>query len=241
METIEQTPASERPRERCLQRGAQALSLRECLALILGSGPPGVGCLGIAHRLLNRPGDGLSAPEEERAFFVAMEGSPVALLHEVRGLGTANQAKLLAAFELGRRYALFREAKQAPRKPTSRDDWATIALGRIPPHLRGESREWLGFIPYYRSGEIGELCVVERGVRTHVNVDPGELFARVLALRPAGLFLVHNHPSGNTAPSESDFELTRDVNQIARQFAIRLLGHWIVASRDQRLIGMEIP
>jgi DNA repair protein RadC len=104
-----------------------------------------------------------------------------------------------------------------------------------------EKREWLGFVPYYRSTELGDLCVVERGVRTHVNIDPAELFARLLALRPLGYFLVHNHPSGNTTPSEQDFELTRRVGQLSKQLGIHQLGHWIVAPHEERLIGMEIP
>jgi DNA repair protein RadC len=241
METIQNTPASERPRERCLERGAQSLSLRECLALIIGSGPPRVGCLGLANLILNRPGIGFSGIEEERAFFNAMEVSANAVIQDVPGLGLANQAKLLAAFELGRRYAIFRETKQTPRKLPRNSDLGSRALQKVLPAFRNESREWLGFIPFYRNSELGDLCVVEHGVRTHVNVDPAELFARLLSLRPVGFFLVHNHPSGNTTPSDQDFDLTRRVGALSRQLGIRLLGHWIVASRDERLIGMEFP
>jgi DNA repair protein RadC len=232
---------AERPRERCLEHGPHSLSLRECLALILGSGPPGVGCMGLADRIMLRPGDGLGGGEEERAFFNSIESSPLNLLQEIQGLGDAKQAKLLAAFEIGKRYAAFRESRRALPKPGRHPEPARSALERIPPHLRSEAREWLGFIPYYRNFELGDLCIVERGVRTHVNIDPAELFARILSLRPSAIFLVHNHPSGNTTPSEQDFELTRRINQIARQFGIKLLGHWIVASGDERLIGMEIP
>lgn len=236
---IEVTPPSERPRERCLQRGPQALSLRECLALILGSGPPRIGCLGLANRILLRPGEGLAVGEEERAFFNAMESSPTALVHEVEGIGPAQQARLLAAFELGRRYSLFRESKQSSRRVNRASDLSTQALSRVSSELRMEAREWLGFIPYYRNSDMGELCIVEKGVRTHVNVDPGELFARLLALRPQGFFLAHNHPSGNTAPSEQDFDLTRRVNQLSSELGIRLLGHWIVSARSERIIGLE--
>jgi DNA repair protein RadC len=238
---ILKTPESERPRERCLQRGPQALSVRECLALILGSGPRGTGCLGLANQILRRPGEGLASIEEERAFFTAMECSPGAMIQEIHGLGEAHQAKLLACFELGKRYALYRENRQTPRKPLKKSDLGGDALKRIPPDLRSDSREWLGFIPFYRNSELGELCIVERGVRTHVNIDPAELFARLLALRPMGFFLVHNHPSGDTTASEQDFDLTRRVSTLARHFGIRHLGHWIVAARDERMIGMEIP
>jgi DNA repair protein RadC len=200
-----------------------------------------VGCLGLANLLLSRPGDGLSASEEERAFFNTIEVSAGAALQNVPGLGLANRAKLLAAFELGRRYALFRDTKRSQIKSTPSTPLSDRALKKILPALRGEAREWLGFVPYYRSTELGDLCVVERGVRTHVNIDPAELFARLLALRPLGYFLVHNHPSGNTTPSEQDFELTRRVGQLSKQLGIHQLGHWIVAPHEERLIGMEIP
>jgi DNA repair protein RadC len=87
----------------------------------------------------------------------------------------------------------------------------------------------LGFIPYHRDRTLGELCLVEHGARTHVNADATELFARVLALRPKGFFLAHNHPSGDLRPSPSDLELTDQVECLARQLGTPLLGHWIVA------------
>lgn len=228
-------PVAERPRERCLEKGAYALSLRECLALILGSGPRETGCLGLALRILARPGDGLAPQDEERAFFIAMESSGAAALEGIGGLGPAGKAKLLAAFEIGRRYANFRHA---PARGAALDlpKLAGQALARVGAAERNEPREWLGFVPLHRSGELGRLCLVERGVRTHVNVDPAELFARLLALRPRGFFLVHNHPSGNLTPSYEDHHLTRNVNDIARGLGLRLMGHWIVAPKGEHWI-----
>lgn len=223
-------PLPERPRERCLEKGPSTLSLRECLAVILGSGPPGAGSLGLARAILQRPGEGFALPEEERAFFTSMESSGEGHLCGIEGLGPAGRARLLAAFELGRRYANFRQATLPARHPGSDlTEIAREALRRVPGHDRNEPREWLGFVPVYRSGLMGELCVVERGVRTHVNVDPAELFARLLALRPRGFVLAHNHPSGNLKPSVEDFHLTRTVEELARSLGMKLYGHWIVS------------
>lgn len=225
-------PLAERPRERCLEKGAYSLSLRECLALILGSGPRDSGCLGLAHKILSRPGDGLGPTDEERAFFVAMENSGTASLEGIGGLGPAGKAKLLAAFEIGRRYANYRQAP-ARQTPSALPDLADEALAQIGAAPRNEPREWLGFVPVHRSGEVGSLCVVERGVRTHVNVDPAELFARLLALRPKAFFLAHNHPSGNLTPSAEDYHLTRNVDELARALGLKLVGHWIVSPRGE--------
>lgn len=225
-------PLPERPRERCLEKGPTALSLRECLAVVLGSGPPGLGALGLARAVLQRSGDGFAASDEERAFFTAMESSGESHLVGIEGLGPAGQARLLAAFELGRRYACYR--RQGPPVPATQwsprglPEFAPETLSRITMRDRHEPREWLGFIPVYRSGQVGELCVVERGVRTHVNIDPAEFFARLLAVRPRGFVLAHNHPSGNLTASPEDRHLTRTIDGLARPLGIRLFGHWIV-------------
>jgi DNA repair protein RadC len=222
---------SERPRERCLSHGARTLSLRECLALILGSGPPGQGALGLAERLLELPGAGLDPSEQERAFFTALESSGPPSFHETLGLGPAGLTRLMAAFELARRYGDYRLTQVARPKPmlAGVTELSRRALAQVEPRLRLEPREWLGFVPYHRHRELGRLCIVELGARTHVNADAAELFARVLALRPKGFFLFHNHPSGDLRPSPSDFELTDQVEKLAAQLGTPLLGHWIVA------------
>jgi DNA repair protein RadC len=242
---IHSTLPAERPRERCLHRGANALSLRECLALLLGSGPRGVGCLGLADALVQLPGAGLDALEEERAFFTAMEVSAPAHLAGVPGLGPAARARLLAAMELARRYSALRSTLtradaglEQPRVSTL--SLARLALREISPELRQEPQEWLGFVPLHRSGLMGRFCLVERGVRTHVNVDPAELFARVLALRPRGFFLFHNHPSGICTPSEPDRVLTERAANLAADLGLRLYGHWIVGPEREHWLNWPV-
>ncbi|MCM2322766.1 MAG: hypothetical protein NDJ90_05855 [Oligoflexia bacterium] len=231
----------ERPRERCLLRGPDSLSLRECLALVLNSGPPATGSLGLARALLGRVGEGLPEEEAERAFFTAMESNAAAHLQDLRGLGPATQARLLAAFELARRYAQHRGRAMAAirRTPPIDDpgDLRTRSLQRISAERRSATREWLGFVPVYQFRTVGELCRVEAGVRTHVNVDPAELFARLLALRPSAFFLFHNHPSGDLTPSPQDRQLTRRVGALAEELGIRLLGHAILAPEGEAWIS----
>lgn len=235
---IDQTPLAERPRERCLRIGPQALSLRECLALILGTGPKKKGCLGLANDLLGPDDSRASLPEAEleRQFFLTMETPAAnAFLQNIAGLGESQRAKLLAAFELGRRYTAFRSAqKRTQPSRLSHPTLALAALALIPDSLRSEPTEWFGFIPLYRSGKLGNLCLTEKGGRSHVNVDPAELFTQILSLRPAGLFLAHNHPSGDTAVSRPDAALTEKVASLLSEFGLELLGHWIVAPEGER-------
>jgi DNA repair protein RadC len=199
--------------------------------------------LGLASQILKRPGPGLSAGEEEAAFFTALESTGSALLKEIPGLGPAGQARLLASFELGRRYSAFRSRGKSPESRTEKTNLTQLskqALEKISIRFRTEPQEWLGFVPIYRTGNFGDLCLVEQGARTHVNVDPAELFARLLALRPFGFYLFHNHPSGHVIPSSQDLELTERVAQLSQTFGIQLLGHWIVSADSQYWIpGFE--
>jgi DNA repair protein RadC len=205
---------SERPRERCLSHGAQALSLRECLAVLIGSGSGRRSALQIADEILQEH-------ESEVAFFRSLESADGP---RAPGIGPAKLARILSAFELARRYSAHRHTTAAPEtSPTRR-----VALERIPAELKIASREWLGFVPLERGGRLGPFCLVERGVRTHVNVDPAELFAKVLATRPAGFYLFHNHPSGRLEPSRQDEHLTERVAEVARSLGISLLAHGIV-------------
>jgi DNA repair protein RadC len=234
---IQDTPSSERPRERCLTRGARCLSIREILALLIHSGPKGIGALGVAARLLERPGAGMGEEEQERALFAALEASASeTTLGGIAGLGPAAIARILAAFELGRRYSQQIQHHPLPFRQSPR--LFRSAAARISPERRIEPREWLGFVPLYRSGRLGELCIVELGVRTHVNVEPAELFARILALRPQGFFLFHNHPSGNLEPSAEDRHLTAAVQNLAHSFDLRLFGHAVVSATSEIWIDM---
>lgn len=231
---------TERPRERCLQNGPSTLSLRECIAVILGSGPPGVGALGLASVILGRPSPTLTETEAEQAFFTALEVSAHAHLSGVNGLGEAYRARIMASFELGRRYSLFRDQHRRPRRFTpaqlAEQPLPARALSRVSLEWRSEPREWLGFVPLLRNGDLGSLGVTELGTRTHVNTDPAELFARILAVRPRGFFLFHNHPSGDLTPSQADVDLTQRVAKVGQQLGTRLLGHAVVSRWDERWI-----
>lgn len=190
-------------------------------------------CFEIADLILNKSiGRDSPASERDRAFFQSMESNSIAHLQNIHGLGPAGQTRVLAAFEIGRRFFLFTQKLQNT-VPLQISKISQQALDKIHPSFRHESREWLGFVPLYADGKLGELCLVEKGVRTHVNIDPAELFARILALRPRGFYLVHNHPSGNPSPSVHDLNLTQRVKKASEPLGIQMLGHWIVSGPNQ--------
>ncbi len=229
---IKAKPIAERPRERCLHFGAASLSVRECLALILGSGPRGKGCLGLAEDILARfggrpEGDG---SEAEEPFFAAVQAGAASWLGGITGLGVSGQTRLLAAFELMQRFHhyVIRTNDPQPTSTSTLKHLEQLALTKVSDKLRAATREWLGFIPYDCRRGMGSLSIVEHGSRTHVNVDLQELFTRILMQRPQAIFLVHNHPNSDPSPSSDDLQLTQTVDSIAEPFGIQLLSHLIV-------------
>lgn len=232
---MKQIPLAERPRERCLSEGAHCLSLRECLAVILGAGAPGTDCLELASSILNRLGCPEGSPGEEATFFSGIETGSASVLENIPGLGPAQQARILATIEIGRRYSCYRMPRLRPA--TKLTGLAASAVERVPDPLRQAPQEWLGFVPFLRSGALGGFVLVEKGARTHVNTDPVELFAKILAFRPRGFFLFHNHPSGDTTASSEDRDLTAQVHSLSRHFGISLLGHGILSWRSETWIS----
>ena len=229
---IKDRPLDERPRERCLRLGAHTLSLRECLAVILGTGPPGKGCLGLAEGILAGIADHGGA--SEHGFFTALELGDWTQARNLAGLGDAGLARLMAAFEIARRYAHFKASRR--HLPTSRAGVAQQALRRVGTDLRCSSKEWLGFVAVDARAGVSELYLVEFGGRTYVHCDLGELFARILPLRGNGFYLFHNHPSGHCEPSREDIELTDSIYLLGKQLGCPLLGHWIVGAEAEHLL-----
>lgn len=267
--SMKQQWLEERPRERCLKSGPDVLSLRECLALLLGSGPPGMGCLGLAHRLLERslgrapiPEKNFEAKEESNSeavflysesewvshFFQAWEVHPEALLADLSGLGRAKKAQLLAAFQLAKKYHAYRSQKQQAAldlkilstTESAEDLLKQQAVKKIESRHRFAAQEWLGFVSVFSGPQLGSFCIVERGARTHVNVDPIELFAQILSQRPVGFFLFHNHPSGNLTPSFADHELTQRVQEVSERLGLYFLGHAVVSIESEHWIHLHL-
>lgn len=227
---------TERPRERCLQSGATHLSLRECLAVLLGSGPRGVGCMGLANRILknrsptSNDNDSLETLVNEPSF------------QGVEGLGQAGQARLLVCFELAKRFACLQEHKKPMRREARRlqTPLSQQALARIPWNERVHPREWIGFVPVFSDGRVGSFSLVERGLRSHVNFDVQLFFKLVLASQQTiGLFLFHNHPSGGLVPSADDRRLTNELADLCARLHLHFAGHWIVSGASERQIEQD--
>lgn len=205
-------PRSERPRERLLQTGPQALSDGELLAVLLGSGTREQPVAELARGLLSQWG-GLAA----------LLASTPAELARVKGLGPARIARLLAALEIGRRYL---EAPPPLRSLlVAPADAARYLKARLL-DLPHEVFCCLFLDTRHRLIRYEELF---RGTIDGATVYPREVVKRALQHNASAVILGHNHPSGVSEPSEADRSITLKLAKALALVEIRLLDHVVVS------------
>lgn len=204
-------PASERPREKLLARGAGALSDAEILALFIRTGLKGRTALDLAR-------DWLSHFEGLRGFLDADAGT----LRALPGLGPAKYAEIQAALELGQRHlASTLKRGDVMSSPEATRRYLSIRLRS----LRHEVFAVLFLDSQHRLISFEELF---RGSIDSCSVHPRQVVERALKLNAAALILAHNHPSGTTEPSAADRQITERLRQALDLFEIRILDHLVI-------------
>ena len=211
---IKDLSESERPRERLLSSGPQALSNGELLAVLLRSGTSGANVLDVARSLLRRCDGRL----------VRLSQLGAAELGSFSGVGPAKAAILLAAFELGRRFA--DERAGSPGRTVT---GAHAVYDMMVPYLKGVSHEecWVLLLDKRQ-----RVCTRERvgaGTADEVLYDPREVIRLAMSRGARALILVHNHPAGNPEPSPADIQQTQALARAASAVGLRLLDHIILS------------
>jgi DNA repair protein RadC len=209
------SPCEERPRERLLRHGAQALTSAELLAILLRTGTRGRGATAMGRDLIARFG-GLRA----------LLSADARELMQFPGMGAAKTCELLAVQELGRR-ALEEPLRQTRilNQPERVKQFCAMRLA----HLRVEH-----CIALFLDTQLQLIDCVEiaRGTLSQASVYPRELVRAALAHHAAALILAHNHPSGIAEPSAADIHLTRQLKQALALVDVRLLDHLVVGATE---------
>ena len=207
---IRDLPAQARPREKLLERGPQALSDVELLAILLRTGMAGKNVFALAQELL--------AP-----------GGVAGLLHASRkqlqafkGLGPAKQAELLAVAELARRAI----GQQLREREAFHSPGAVRQYLQL--HLAHKTHEVFAVLFLDSQNRLLALEELFRGTLTQTSVYPREIVKRALAHNAAGIILAHNHPSGAAEPSTADELLTRALKDALGLVDVRVLDHFVV-------------
>jgi len=212
---IRDWPASERPREKLLARGAQSLSDAELLAIFLRTGVTGKSAVDLARELL-QAFDGL------RPLLAASQTAFCA----APGLGNAKYAQLQAVLEMGRRH-LYEELNRGETltSPASSREYLQARLCHYP----YEVFACLFLDNRHRLIACEELF---RGTVNGASVHPREVVRRALDHNAAAVILAHNHPSGVAEPSQADIQLTSRLRDALGLVDVRVLDHLVVAPGD---------
>jgi len=210
---LSELPAESLPREKLLREGRSTLSDEELLAIFLRTGLPGCNVLELARRLKQAAGS--------LAALGGMEATDIAKLH--KGIGVAKAATLAAVFELGQRAAREGVVRESIR--TARDVY-NLLVGE----LRFETQETMVLLLLDNKRRLIRKERIAMGTLTRVLVHPRNVFGPAMQHHAARIILAHNHPSGNTAPSNCDLELTRAIQQAAEALCIPLQDHIIIGA-----------
>ena len=222
--TIKEWPTEDRPRERLRSLGPRALSARELLALLIETGVPAQEgrpartALDVAGDLLRAFSPDGGGKESLRRIMTA----PLAELCEVAGIGPAKACKIQAALDLGRRAA--EEARpDRDRIQTARDVYERMRLS-----MRDLPQEEVHILLLNTQNEILRDVIASRGTIDASLVHPREVFRHALAESASAVILVHNHPSGEPAPSEEDRAATFQIVATGSIVGIPVRDHVII-------------
>ena len=209
---IKNWPKDDRPREKLLKKGPGALSNSELLAILLRTGVEGKSALDLARRIVEKFGT-----------FRNMSHTDTREWKELKGLGPAKIAQIMAALEIGRR---FREDEvlDAKQKITSAQDIVDIVL----PQMRDLKTEVSKVVYLNSDNRIIDISDAATGTVNHAEPIIREIVHAALQKFAAAIVCIHNHPSGNITPSPEDKKFTDELAAAGRLMGIKVLDHIII-------------
>ena len=210
--TIPQWSEADRPREKMMQKGAEALSDAELLGILIGSGNTEESAVALMQRILAAAGNDLNTlgKWEVRDFA------------RFKGMGPAKSITVRAALELGKRRKLQERQERAVIR-SSQDIYELFH-----PLLCDLPTEEFWVLLLNQAARVIDKVRISRGGIDQTTADVRAILREALLQRATQLVLVHNHPSGNVQPSAEDRRLTQQVQQAARVMNIRVLDHLVV-------------
>ncbi|MEO0094027.1 MAG: DNA repair protein RadC [candidate division WOR-3 bacterium] len=212
--TVRDLPKSERPRERLLRLGPEALSAQEILAVILSRGTAGKSVMNIAQELLSKFGN-----------LKAIASASIEELCQIDGIGPAKACQIKAALELGKRAEGYPEDLSKIEIKTTQD-----VLRVVRPKLKDKKKEYFLLLLLDSRNQLIRPVDISIGSLDATVVHPREVFKEAIAASAASVICVHNHPSGNPEPSDDDLNLTKRLVQAGNLLGIEILDHIIIGA-----------
>jgi DNA repair protein RadC len=209
---LKDQPLSERPRERLVARGPDALSQAELIAILLRTGLKGVNVVQVGQNLLRKYEGSLNA----------LALATVDELKQIPGIGRDKAATLVAAFALARRM----EGERREESPVLDNPGTVVDFMRETNRLK-KVESFQVLLLNTRKRLIREEDI-SQGLLDTILVHPREVFRAAIAANAAGIVLIHNHPSGDPTPSEADIKVTRDLIRAGQLLKIEVVDHVII-------------
>jgi DNA repair protein RadC len=209
---IREWAESDRPREKLLMKGKNALSDAELLAILMGSGSKNESAVDLAKRILRQSNDNL----------IELSKLGVGELTKFKGVGDAKAISIIAAMELGKRR---RGAEVLEKKKimSSRDvfEYFSGILG-------DNTYEAFYILLLNRANHIIREVQISEGGFAGTVADPKKIFKIALEHNASTMILCHNHPSGNIQPSDADIKLTRKLKSAGEMLDLPVVDHIII-------------
>ena len=214
--SIKHWAEEDRPREKLMAKGAEALTNAELLAILIGGGTTKKSAVELMQEVLHDCGD-------------TLRGLNHMTLHDLlryNGIGEAKALTIIAAAEIGKR-RMMEDSRQIPQMRTGAD-----VLKFMSPIIQDLNHEESWAMLLNNNARILHFAQLSTGGLTETTVDVRMLLKKALLHDATSFILVHNHPSGNLKPSRYDEELTQRVNRAAQAVNLRMIDHVIVTEGD---------
>ena len=211
---------AERPRERLVTLGPQALNTAELLAILLRVGVAGENAVQVGQKILQKFG-GLSG----------LQRASIEEIETIRGLGSAKAATIKAAIELGRRLTL----ETPNHRPTVQSPADAAALVQY--EMAALEQEHLKILLLNTRNQVLDIVEIYRGSLNSSMVRVGEVFKPAVRKHAAAIIVVHNHPSGDPSPSPDDITVTKAIIESGNLLDIEVLDHLIIG--QGRFVSMK--
>ena len=208
---LKDQPASERPRERLVARGPDALTHAELIAILLRTGLQGTNVVQVGQNLLQK--------------FGSLNALALASVDEIRkipGIGRDKAATLVAAFALARRM------EQERREESPVLDNPPTVVNFLRESNRLKNVEAFQVLLLNARKKLIRVEEISEGTLDAVMVHPRDAFRAAIVANAAGIILVHNHPSGDPTPSDADVRVTRDLIRAGHLLKIEVADHIII-------------
>lgn len=208
-------PNAERPYEKCLKQGAEALSDAELLAVLLRTGTKGENVLALAERLLYQDGG---------AGLLGIHQFSFQSLMKLKGIGKVKAVQILCLSELAKRLS------KASVEPRLRFSSSQSVAEYYMEDLRHRNQEVMKLLLLNSKAELIDETNISKGTVNASLVTPRELFVEALKKEAVSMILLHNHPSGDPTPSRDDILTTKRISECGLLIGIELLDHIIIGN-----------